>query len=137
MSFILSGFALQPLLLLLLLLQLLSPPSQPGLEALAIVDHHPDDEYLLEHEVPYERALAEARGLKLYPGESSTHSPAFPSPLSNPRPTSRNPLHHYGHWLPAPTSRPDLSPRPLAPTNRVHWTFQEPCQDASPAAGTR
>ncbi|OXU18484.1 hypothetical protein TSAR_006713, partial [Trichomalopsis sarcophagae] len=48
------------LLLLLLLLQ--------GALAVTIVDHHPDDEYVIEHQVPYEKALAEAGKLQLYPG---------------------------------------------------------------------
>ena len=36
--------------------------------AVTVVDHHPDDEYVLEHEVTRDKALDEARKLKLYPG---------------------------------------------------------------------
>lgn len=40
-----------------------------GLEAVTVVHHHPDNEYVLEHEVTYEAAIAEARKLQLYHGE--------------------------------------------------------------------
>lgn len=40
-----------------------------NLEAVTIVNHHPDDEYVLEHEVLREEALAEAKKLVIYPGE--------------------------------------------------------------------
>ncbi|XP_012286893.1 uncharacterized protein LOC105703235 [Orussus abietinus] len=39
-----------------------------GIDTVTVVDHHPDDEYILEHEVLYEDAIAEAKRLKLYPG---------------------------------------------------------------------
>lgn len=39
-----------------------------NLEAVTIVNHHPDDEYVLEHEVLREDALAEAKKLVIYPG---------------------------------------------------------------------
>ncbi|XP_050454802.1 uncharacterized protein LOC126853243 isoform X1 [Cataglyphis hispanica] len=38
------------------------------LEAVTVVNHHPDDEYVLEHEVLHEDALAEAKKLEIYPG---------------------------------------------------------------------
>lgn len=38
------------------------------LEAVTVVNHHPDDEYVLEHEVLYEDAIAEAKKLEIYPG---------------------------------------------------------------------
>ncbi|KAH0952493.1 hypothetical protein HN011_000573 [Eciton burchellii] len=38
------------------------------LEAVTIVNHHSDDEYVLEHEVLREDALAEAKKLQIYPG---------------------------------------------------------------------
>ncbi|XP_076749509.1 uncharacterized protein LOC143422618 [Xylocopa sonorina] len=38
------------------------------LESATVVDHHPDEEYFLEHEVIYEEAIAEAKKLQLYPG---------------------------------------------------------------------
>ncbi|XP_025162756.1 uncharacterized protein LOC105180837 [Harpegnathos saltator] len=37
-----------------------------GLEAVTIVNHHPDDEYVLNHEVLREDALAEAKKMELY-----------------------------------------------------------------------
>lgn len=40
-----------------------------GLEAVTVVHHHPDNEYVLEHEVTYEAAIAEARKLQLFHGE--------------------------------------------------------------------
>lgn len=40
-----------------------------NLEAVTVVNHHPDDEYVLEHEVPREDALAEAKTLKIYSGK--------------------------------------------------------------------
>ncbi|XP_011504287.1 PREDICTED: uncharacterized protein LOC105367325 [Ceratosolen solmsi marchali] len=64
MKFIILDVRLLQLLSLLLLL--LPPP--PRLEAVTVVDHHADNEYVLEHEVPYEKAITEARGLKLYSG---------------------------------------------------------------------
>ncbi|XP_033229192.1 uncharacterized protein LOC117180793 isoform X2 [Belonocnema kinseyi] len=39
-----------------------------NLKAVSVVDHHPNDEYLLEHEVTYQEAISQARNLKLYPG---------------------------------------------------------------------
>ncbi|XP_071554222.1 uncharacterized protein [Temnothorax nylanderi] len=38
-----------------------------NLEAITVVNHHPDDEYILEHEVLRKDALAEAKKLKIYP----------------------------------------------------------------------
>lgn len=38
-------------------------------EAITVVNHHPDDEYVLEHEVLREDALAEAKKLEIYPGK--------------------------------------------------------------------
>ncbi|XP_072762377.1 uncharacterized protein [Anoplolepis gracilipes] len=38
------------------------------LEAVTVVNHHSDDEYVLEHEVLREDALAEAKKLEIYPG---------------------------------------------------------------------
>ncbi|KAG7202817.1 hypothetical protein KM043_009974 [Ampulex compressa] len=38
------------------------------LEAITVVNQHPDDEYVVEHEVLYEDAIAEARKLQVYPG---------------------------------------------------------------------
>lgn len=40
-----------------------------GLEAVTVVHHHPDNEYVLDHEVTYESAVAEARKLQLFHGE--------------------------------------------------------------------
>ncbi|XP_014480160.1 PREDICTED: uncharacterized protein LOC106747288 [Dinoponera quadriceps] len=39
-----------------------------NLEAVTVVNHHSDDEYVLEHEVLREDALAEAKKLEIYPG---------------------------------------------------------------------
>ncbi|KAL0133147.1 hypothetical protein PUN28_000717 [Cardiocondyla obscurior] len=39
-----------------------------NLEAVTVVNHHPDDEYILEHEVLRKDALAEAKKLQIYPG---------------------------------------------------------------------
>ncbi|XP_078038605.1 uncharacterized protein LOC144470887 isoform X1 [Augochlora pura] len=39
-----------------------------NLESITVVNHHPDEEYFLEHEVPYADAIAEAKKLKVYPG---------------------------------------------------------------------
>lgn len=39
-----------------------------NLESVTVVNHHPDEEYFLEHEVLYEDAIAEAKKLKVYPG---------------------------------------------------------------------
>lgn len=38
------------------------------LESVTVVNHHPDEEYYLEHEVLYEDAIEEAKKLELYPG---------------------------------------------------------------------
>lgn len=38
------------------------------LESVTVVNHHPDEEYFLEHEVLYEDAIAEAKKLEVYPG---------------------------------------------------------------------
>lgn len=38
------------------------------LESVTVVNHHPDEEYFLEHEVLYEEAINEAKKLQLYPG---------------------------------------------------------------------
>ncbi|CAK9807780.1 hypothetical protein ANTPLA_LOCUS5506 [Anthophora plagiata] len=38
------------------------------LESVTVVNHHPDEEYFLEHEVLYEEAIEEAKKLQLYPG---------------------------------------------------------------------
>ncbi|EZA61575.1 hypothetical protein X777_07908 [Ooceraea biroi] len=39
-----------------------------NLETVTVVNHHPDDEYVLEHEVLREDALTEAKKLEIYPG---------------------------------------------------------------------
>lgn len=39
------------------------------LEAVTIVDHRPNDEYMLDHAVDYDRAIAEARNLQIFPGK--------------------------------------------------------------------
>ncbi|XP_076290015.1 uncharacterized protein LOC143213758 isoform X2 [Lasioglossum baleicum] len=39
-----------------------------NLESVTVVNHHPDEEYFLEHEVLYKDAIAEAKKLKIYPG---------------------------------------------------------------------
>lgn len=41
------------------------------LESVTVVNHHPDEEYFLEHEVPYQEAIAEAKNLQLYPGKKT------------------------------------------------------------------
>lgn len=41
-----------------------------NLEAVSVVNHHPDDEYVLEHEVLYKDALAEAKKLETYLGKN-------------------------------------------------------------------
>lgn len=41
-----------------------------NLEAVTVVNHHPDDEYVLEHEVLRKDALAEAKKLEIYPGKN-------------------------------------------------------------------
>jgi len=46
-----------------------------NLEAVTIVNHHSDDEYVLEHEVPREDALAEAKKLQIYSGKKESFSP--------------------------------------------------------------
>ncbi|XP_015185920.1 PREDICTED: uncharacterized protein LOC107071435 [Polistes dominula] len=38
------------------------------LKAVTVVNHHPDDEYVLEHEVLYEDAINEAKKLHIFPG---------------------------------------------------------------------
>lgn len=40
-----------------------------GLESVTVVNHHPDEEYSLDHEVLYDEAIAEAKKLQIYPGE--------------------------------------------------------------------
>lgn len=47
------------------------------LESVTVVNHHPDEEYFLEHEVLYEEAINEAKKLQLYPGNLTylTHIP--------------------------------------------------------------
>lgn len=42
------------------------------LESVTVVNHHPDEEYVLEHEVLYEEAIAQAKKLQLYPGREFT-----------------------------------------------------------------
>ncbi|XP_051155245.1 uncharacterized protein LOC127277882 isoform X2 [Leptopilina boulardi] len=39
-----------------------------GLNAVSVVKHHHDDEYLLEHRVIYQDAISKAKNLTLYPG---------------------------------------------------------------------
>ncbi|XP_011163749.1 uncharacterized protein LOC105198655 isoform X2 [Solenopsis invicta] len=39
-----------------------------NLEAVTVVNHHSDDEYVLEHEILRKDALAEAKKLEIYPG---------------------------------------------------------------------
>ncbi|XP_029164381.1 uncharacterized protein LOC114935664 [Nylanderia fulva] len=39
-----------------------------NLEAVVVINHHPDDEYVLEHEILREEALAEAKNLTIYSG---------------------------------------------------------------------
>ncbi|XP_058807950.1 uncharacterized protein LOC131673731 [Phymastichus coffea] len=58
-----SVTGLPPPLLLLLLL-----PPLLFCDAVSVVDHHPDDEYVVEHEVSYQQAVKRARSLELYPG---------------------------------------------------------------------
>lgn len=41
-----------------------------NLEAVSVVNHHPDDEYVLEHEVLCKDALTEAKKLETYPGKN-------------------------------------------------------------------
>lgn len=53
------GAFLIPILILILIVG--------DLESVTVVKHHPD-EYVLEHEVLYEEAIAEAKNLRLYPG---------------------------------------------------------------------
>lgn len=43
-----------------------------NLESVTVVNHHPDEEYFLEHEVLYEDAIAEAKKLEIYPGIKHT-----------------------------------------------------------------
>nr|XP_034174690.1 uncharacterized protein LOC117601681 isoform X2 [Osmia lignaria] len=38
-----------------------------NLQSVTIVNHHPDEEYFLEHEVLYEEAIAEAKKMEIYP----------------------------------------------------------------------
>ena len=39
-------------------------------EAITVVNHHSDDEYILEHEVLRKDALVEAKKLEIYPGKN-------------------------------------------------------------------
>ncbi|XP_015431929.1 PREDICTED: uncharacterized protein LOC107188189 isoform X2 [Dufourea novaeangliae] len=39
-----------------------------SLRSVTVVNHHPDEEYFLQHEVLYEDAIAEAKKLEIYPG---------------------------------------------------------------------
>lgn len=41
------------------------------LEAVTVVIHHPEDEYVLDHEVLREEALAEAKKLEIHLGKNS------------------------------------------------------------------
>lgn len=43
-----------------------------NLEAVSVVKHHHDDEYLLEHRVIYQDAINKAHNLTLYPGKFRT-----------------------------------------------------------------
>ncbi|XP_046483882.1 uncharacterized protein [Neodiprion pinetum] len=38
-----------------------------SLEAVTVIDHHPDEEYYIEHQVSYKDAVEEAKKLKIYP----------------------------------------------------------------------
>ncbi|XP_015589088.1 uncharacterized protein LOC107264849 isoform X2 [Cephus cinctus] len=38
-----------------------------NLEAVTVVNHHPDDEFILDHQVLYEDAIREAKKLKIFP----------------------------------------------------------------------
>ncbi|XP_048508418.1 uncharacterized protein LOC105685661 isoform X2 [Athalia rosae] len=38
-----------------------------SIEAVTVVDHHPEEEYIIEHEILYKDAIEEARRLKIYP----------------------------------------------------------------------
>ncbi|XP_017890383.1 uncharacterized protein LOC108631160 [Ceratina calcarata] len=38
------------------------------LSSVTIVDHHPDEEYYLEHEVSYDEAIRHAKDMQIYPG---------------------------------------------------------------------
>nr|XP_003699553.1 PREDICTED: uncharacterized protein LOC100879727 isoform X3 [Megachile rotundata] len=38
------------------------------LQSVTVVNHHPDEEYYVEHEVLYEEAIAEAKKMEIYPG---------------------------------------------------------------------
>ncbi|XP_048508412.1 uncharacterized protein LOC105685661 isoform X1 [Athalia rosae] len=40
-----------------------------SIEAVTVVDHHPEEEYIIEHEILYKDAIEEARRLKIYPGK--------------------------------------------------------------------
>lgn len=46
-----------------------------SLEAVTVVNQHPDDEYIVEHEVLRKDALAEAKKLEIYPGKDHHFSP--------------------------------------------------------------
>ncbi|XP_011868277.1 PREDICTED: uncharacterized protein LOC105562223 isoform X1 [Vollenhovia emeryi] len=46
-----------------------------NLEAVTVVNHHSDDEYVLEHEVLRKDALAEAKKLELYPAGMDEKGP--------------------------------------------------------------
>ncbi|XP_048269970.1 uncharacterized protein LOC126926157 isoform X1 [Bombus affinis] len=45
------------------------------LESITVVNHHPDEEYFLEHEVLYEEAITEAKKLQLYPAGTDKKGP--------------------------------------------------------------
>ncbi|XP_017793637.1 PREDICTED: uncharacterized protein LOC108575373 isoform X2 [Habropoda laboriosa] len=45
------------------------------LESVTVVNHHPDEEYFLEHEVLYEEAINEAKKLQLYPAGMDKKGP--------------------------------------------------------------
>ncbi|XP_032691183.1 uncharacterized protein LOC116853927 isoform X2 [Odontomachus brunneus] len=51
-------------------------------EAITVVNHHPDDEYVLEHEVLREDALAEAKKLEIYPGPIPGCKPCINSEMT-------------------------------------------------------
>ncbi|GAB1867547.1 hypothetical protein CAJAP_08626 [Camponotus japonicus] len=53
-----------------------------NLEAVTVVIHHPDDEYVLDHEVLREDALAEAKKLKTYPGPMPGCKPCTSSEMT-------------------------------------------------------
>ncbi|XP_050494037.1 uncharacterized protein LOC126875251 isoform X1 [Bombus huntii] len=45
------------------------------LESITVVNHHPDEEYFLEHEVLCEEAITEAKKLQLYPAGTDKKGP--------------------------------------------------------------